>query len=422
MDLLVGIQGAHFDGNDFLASSKAQVVVATSGRRVDPAPAQTLLSTQMSGVEAVQALASLWRRRLSCKVVAITGSSGKTSTKEMVAAICRAAYGEAAVLATSGNHNNQLGMPYTLLQASPDTKVMILEMGMSGRGEIARLVQIARPDIGAITNIGYAHLEQLGSREQIARAKSELTAQTALAVLPARSTFKDLLEQLAQGQVCFFEQPANFGLDQHGCAYFTYQGQPIRLGVPGLHQLNNAMCAIEVARALAIGPAAIAEGLAAVRLPGERSRMCQTAGGALLIDDSYNANPDSMEAALDLLSRLPAHSPRIAVLGDMLELGPDSRRLHEQVGAIAASRGIGLLCAVGGFAEALRCGFDTAMGEMQEGSRQNQHVLAFASVDDFKAAFPDFRAAFGRQAAVLVKASRGMHFEDLAAWLVEQLK
>jgi UDP-N-acetylmuramoyl-tripeptide--D-alanyl-D-alanine ligase len=318
---------------------------------------------------ALQRLATAWRRALGARVVGITGSTGKTSTKDLLAAMLRP---HRRTVATRENLNTEIGLPLTILGAPADTEVLVLEMAMRGAGQIAELAAIAEPDVGVITNVGPVHLELLGSLEAVREAKLELVRGLrpgGTAVVPA-----DLAAHVPGALV--YDAGDDLG--------------DVEIPFDSAHMRLNALAALAAARAIGVDP----HGLVEVELSARRGQRVELANGAVVVDDCYNANPMSMRAALDELSRAPGR--KVAVLGDMLELGPDERRFHEEVGAYARERA-DVLVTVGPLAAAM--GGDHA-------------------VDDAAAA----AALVGRLVepgdTVLVKASRGVGLEAVTAALV----
>jgi UDP-N-acetylmuramoyl-tripeptide--D-alanyl-D-alanine ligase len=356
-------------------------------------------------------------------IVGVTGSNGKTTTKELLAAILEEAAGAAAVLATSGNLNNDLGVPLTLLRLHAGHRFAVIEMGMSAPGEIAALAELAAPTVGVITGIAPAHLEHLGSLEAIARAKGELFAAlppTGIAIYPDD---QPLLE--AEAARVPAPQRRRFGrgddatvrigaVTPRGAAGLALELAigPVTitcdLPLPGPHNARNAAAAAAAAAALGIAPPVIAAGLARGRTAAHRSTVVEVAGRHV-IDDCYNANPSSTRAGLEMLTSLrPPGRTAVAVLGDMLELGPGAPQLHLDVGQAAAHLGVDHLVAVGELAR----GF--LRGARQAGMADRQLVAA-----------PDPAAAAREVAArtkpgdwVLVKASRGMRLETV----IEELR
>jgi UDP-N-acetylmuramoyl-tripeptide--D-alanyl-D-alanine ligase len=417
--LFVPLRGENFDGHDFLLQAARRGAAACLSEELIagfPAPVVQVHDT----LRALGDLAAAWRERLRGPLVAITGSSGKTTTKEMLASILKET-GDG--LKTEGNFNNLIGVPLTLFRLDPQShEWAVVEMGMSARGEIARLVQIARPQVGVITNIGHAHLDTLGGIEGVARAKGEL-----FAALPPGGTavvnaddFRVRSLPVANGvkRVLFGMSPdaqvrgQDLRLRERDSAFRLCMGSTevlVRLHAPGRHNVFNALAAAAAAAALGVDPATIARGLARYRPVSGRFNLSSLPGGALLIDDSYNANPLSVKAALTTLSEMPGAGRRIAVLGDMLELGSDAARLHREIGAEAA-RCCDVLLVMGTLGE------ETAAGARAAGMPAKQIWKA----DNHREAANRLRNVLARGDRLLVKGSRGMKMEKICALLRER--
>jgi len=297
------------------------------------------------------ALAGEVRGRSSARVVAITGSTGKTSTKDILAAMCRP---HAKTVAAEGGHNNEIGLPLTLTRIVPDTELVICEMGMRGLGQIAELCAIARPDIGVITSIGPVHLELLGTVENVAKAKAEVVASLpagGTAVVPDEPLLEPYLgrddiaiERFGERNVASFER-----FDGGSRVRFDFGGQELELEFPftARHQAQNAAAALLTVRALGLP---LPQGRVEVELSRWRGEESQLPGGGLLINDAYNANPTSMRAALEHLAELEGR--KVAILGEMAELGPTSPEYHQEIGALIDDLGIDAVLAVGELARA----------------------------------------------------------------------
>ncbi|WP_374352854.1 UDP-N-acetylmuramoyl-tripeptide--D-alanyl-D-alanine ligase [Chitinimonas sp.] len=361
-DLFVALRGERFDGHDFVADVLARGAAAAMVEADHPAlaqlPADTPLLEVIDTTAALGRLAARWRDRFDgLTVIGVTGSSGKTTLKQMIHAVLQNAHGADAVLATEGNLNNQIGMPLTLLRLNAGHRYAVIEMGMNHFGEIDYLTRLARPDVAVINNAGTAHIEFLGSRQGIAQAKGEIFAGLAddgVAVINLDDDFAGYWQGLNPGR-----RIVGFGLSQGALhaesvetdtlsSRFTLcapDGQAsVSLPTPGLHNVRNALAAGAVCHALGLPVAAIASGLAHYQGAKGRLQQKRTAAGALLIDDSYNANPDSVRAAIDVLARLPGQ--RWLVLGDMGELD-DLENRHRDIGRYAASQGLSGFYAVG---------------------------------------------------------------------------
>lgn len=377
--IFVAFEGENVDGNAYAASAieaGAACVVMTRE------PGRDLLRladehecavfTTDDATEFLLRLAQGYRARMRCTVVAVTGSIGKTTTKDVLKRLLETKY---RVHATLGNYNNLIGMPLTILSAPRDTQVMILEMGMDGRGQIERLSRCAQPTYSIITKVGTSHIGLLGSRENIARAKAEVCA----GMPPSSENFEGHHSALIlSGEDEFtpfiienFAKPA--GIDVVLCGTSTdddvsargievgEDGYPsfnlmfqngsefkTRLSIPGKQSVVNALYAAAVASILGVPQFTIDEAFSDLSVTGHRQEVRTSSCGARIIDDSYNASPESMAAGLDLLASLPCSGARVAILGEMGELGAEGERFHQLVGAYAAAKKLGFLVCVGG--------------------------------------------------------------------------
>ncbi|MGI8731129.1 MAG: UDP-N-acetylmuramoyl-tripeptide--D-alanyl-D-alanine ligase [Solirubrobacteraceae bacterium] len=339
-DLFVGLAGTRTDGGRFAAGALQAGAwgVLVTPRHAADLPAGAVIAAD-DPLAAMQALAQQWRRELGADVVGITGSTGKTSTKDLLAAMLTQ---DRRVVASRENHNTEIGMPLAILAAPPGTQALVLEMAMRGRGQIAELTAIAEPDVGVIVNVGPVHLELLGSLAAVAAAKAELIAGLragATAVLPAGEPLLDSHRRADLDTVTF------------GPGGDVAELGELRLPFASAHMRSNALAALAAARAVGAQPGGMLEvTLSALR--GQRVEL----GSLLVIDDCYNANPMSMRAALDDLAASAA-GRRVAILGDMLELGADEARFHEQIGLHAAASGVDVLIAVGPLAAHIGAAF-----------------------------------------------------------------
>ncbi len=414
-DLFVALVGEHHDGHDFAANAVAAGASGLVVARPVPLPPEADVVVLEVGdtLRALQDLAADLRRRLAPCVLAITGSNGKTTTKEMLAAVLAHARGADRVLKTQGNLNNLIGVPLTLLGLVGHETHAVIEMGMNAFGEIRRLTEIADPDVGLITNVGPAHLEGLGSVEGVARAKGELFAamrRDATAIVNAEDPFVAALGDAFAGRRVRFGagtavRAEGIACDARGAASFRLclgdAAVDVRLRIPGRHNVMNALAAAAAAWAVGVAPAAIGAGLEAATPVGSRMRVVALANGVTLVDDSYNANPASVAAALRSLAEAPA-TRRIAVLGDMLELGNASAEQHRAVGALAGTVGLAALYLHGAFAA------DTATGAAGGMARDAIHIAPN------HAALAAALAADARPGDwVLVKGSRGQRMEEV---------
>ncbi|QDC44944.1 UDP-N-acetylmuramoyl-tripeptide--D-alanyl-D-alanine ligase [Methylophilus medardicus] len=408
--LFVALPGEKFDGHDFLSQVATQgAVAALVSRPVDsPLPTVLVKDTRL----ALGQLASWWRQQWALPLIAVTGSNGKTTTKEMIADILQVHSGRAdAVLATAGNFNNDIGMPLTLLRLRPTHRHAVIEMGMNHLGEIDYLTRLACPDVAVINNAGTAHIGELGSRENIAKAKGEIFAglrSDGVAVINADSAFADYWRGLNTAR-----RVVTFGLDANAdvrgvmldaassfTLHYQHQAVQVTLAVPGVHNVMNALAA--AATSLAAGVPLADVGLGLQQFAGVNGRLQKktAANGAVVIDDTYNANPDSMRAALEVLKN--AGQNTLFVMGDMGELGADAEDMHAQIGRYAKTCGVNKLYALGKFTQAA----------VQAFGQPAQH---FATLETLLAAL---QAEMQADDVVLVKGSRFMQMERVVNALV----
>ena len=348
------------------------------GRAYIPQALEKGAAGVIEGREELARAAHAYRRSLKATVVGVTGSAGKTTTKELVAAFLRA--GGFKVHATEGNYNNDLGLPLTVLNCPPDADFLVVEMGTNHPGEIKYLVDIAEPDIGLISSVGTAHIEFFKTQDGIAREKgvlfSDLRASSrSFAVLAKENDRYDLLRSLCAAPV------VTVSLDDPAAARLA---DALRVRLPGRHNVSNALVALACATRLGVPESACLAALADFSLPGGRWRVVER-DGVTYVDDTYNANPSSMIAALETFASLDAKGRRVAVLGDMFELGEQSAALHAQVKACAAGLPLDRVILVGG----------NMGGVSREAARAE--LAAFVRPGD----------------CVLLKASHGMHLDEL---------
>ncbi len=398
-ELFVGLRGELLDGGAFAREALAAGawgVLAGEEHAGALGDGDGVVLSHPDPLAALQRLAREWRRELGASVIAVTGSTGKTSTKDILAALLAPHMRTAA---TPANLNTEIGLPLAILGAPAGSECLVLEMAMRGAGQIALLTQIAEPDVGVIVNVGAAHLELLGSLEAIAAAKAELIAGLApgaCAVVPAH---EPLLEPHLRSEV----RTVTFGLadadvtlrDRGSDGSVTVDvgdEEPVRLrpSFGEAHNLLNLLAAVAAARAVGVTP----DGPLEVRFSASRGQRLQLPGDVVVIDDCYNANPMSMHAAIDELAATPARR-RVAVLGDMLELGPQAPALHREIGAFAAEREVGLLVTVGPLA-----------AEMSHEYAGSTRALA-----DAQAAAKVLPSLLEPGDVVLVKGSRGVGLE-----------
>jgi len=406
-DLFVGLPGARADGGSFAAAVLEAgawgVVVAPEWvSAAAGAPGDGAVFSAPEPLRALHGLARSWRRELGARVIGVTGSVGKTSTKDLIAAMVGP---HRPVAASRANFNTEIGLPLELLAAPAGTEVLVLELAMRAAGQIAELTAICEPDVGVITNIGPVHLEQLGSLEGIARAKGELLEgmrDGAVAVVPHGEPLLAPLLRDALEIVTFGGPEASVRWEEPGRAVRA-GGERIELELPFRTgpQLTNALAAVAAARAVGVRPGGRIE----VAFSPLRGQRLELPGGVVVINDCYNASPPSMRAALDELASEAPAGRRVAVLGDMLELGPAETEMHREVGAHAARSGVDVLVAVGPRAASMLDAF--AGGEA--------HAVA-----DAAAAGELAGSLVGQGDLVLVKASNGVGLWTVAERLAER--
>ena len=388
-DLFVGLVGTRSDGGEFALRALES---GAWGVLVSPAWATGLgggaVLVADDPLAALGRLARAWRRELGARVIAVTGSVGKTSTKELTAAMLAP---HRRVVASRANFNTDIGMPLEILAAPPGTEVLVLEAAMRGFGQIADLASISEPDVGVITNIGPVHLEQVGSLEGVARAKAELLEDVSTAVVPAG---EPLLEPYLRGfEVVRFGDGGDVHLDgdtvvAHG------ERLDLELAFAARHQRTNALAAVAAAMAIGVTPS----GRVDVDFGAMRGERLELSNGSTIINDCYNASPLSMRAALDELASHETGGRRLAVLGDMLELGRESEALHREVGEMAAEAGVDVLVTVGPRAVVMLDAFDGesyAVADVREAAALAGELLEPGDV-------------------MLVKGSRGVGLEAVA--------
>ncbi len=417
-ELFIPLRGENFDGHDFLLAAVRRGAAACLSEQVVaglPVPVIRVADT----LRAVGDLAAAIRSDFPGPVAAITGSSGKTTTKEMLAGIL-ALTGPG--LKTEGNFNNLIGLPHTIFRLQPQHRWAVLEMGMSARGEIARLAEIAAPSLGIITNIGPAHLETLHGLDGVARAKGELFAalpaggtavingdDPRVAAIPVANGVKCLYFGSAAGAEIRAEQVTVSGDGISFLLVLPAASRTVHLAVTGRHNVQNALAAAAAASALGVEATLIAEGLEAFRPGHGRMELVHLPDGTSVLEDFYNANPLSVRAALVALDELGGRGRRIAVLGDMLELGEQAARLHREIGAEAARR-VDFLLLLGAMAE------ETAAGAREAGLAADRIRIA-ATHEAAAGLLCEFLQAGDR---VLIKGSRGMKMEKVCAALREK--
>lgn len=419
-DFFVPLRGEKEDGHTYVpAAAAAGAAGSFYARRPLPGlPPQFLLIGVPDVLEALQQTAAYHRRRFNIPVIGVTGSSGKTTTKDFIHGVLS---GGMKVLKTEGNLNNEIGLPLTLLRLDESCRAAVLEMGMSAPGEIAALAQWAAPNMGVITNIGEAHLEMLGSVEAIAEAKAELLhslGSRGTAVLNGDDPRLRELGARFEGKV--YTYGFDYG-DFRAVAWSKQEESSIfkvrfpggeegvfSLPLPGRHLVSNALAAVAAGYLLGVSLEQMRAGLASIQITSGRMQLLTNPAGWKIIDDSYNANPDSVRAALEVLRDMGGVKS-FAVLGDMLELGPVAPEAHREIGRFAARSRIGALVTVG------EMGAEIAAGAAAAGlpaAACRSHAEALEAV---KRALPPGSAGW----YILVKGSRGMRMETIVRSLME---
>ncbi|MEH7437992.1 UDP-N-acetylmuramoyl-tripeptide--D-alanyl-D-alanine ligase [Neobacillus drentensis] len=416
-NLFVPFKGERVDGHKYVVESIEKGAAAALWQKDVPNPPENLPILIVDDcLTALQELARNYRKQLPVKVVGITGSNGKTTTKDMTTSLLSTQY---KVQKTEGNYNNHIGLPLTVLGLHEDTEVAVLEMGMSGRGEIEFLTKLACPDAVVITNIGESHLLDLGSREGIAEAKLEILQglqDGGLAVLHGDEPL--LMERIKQykGKV----QVKTFGRNETNDLYPTEitqmaQGnrfkmnastESFELPVLGTHNILNALAAMHIAHYFSIPYEKMKAGLSGIKLTNMRMELVEGKRGEKIINDAYNASPTSMMAAIELVSNLQGYDRKILVLGDMLELGPQEEQYHLQIGEGLDAEKTDILFTFGPLGEHIAKGARKILGE--------QRVFAFRDKAEL---IEELKKHVNEQTLILVKASRGMKMEEIVTAL-----
>ncbi len=410
-NLFVPLQGEHSNGHHHVETAFEQGASASFWEIDAPNPPQNrALIYVKDSLKALQQLSKAYLQELNAKVIGITGSNGKTTTKDMTASIMKTKY---RVHKTNGNYNNHIGLPLTILSAPEDTEVLILEMGMSSRGEIALLSAIGQPDIAIITNIGESHLLDLGSREGIADAKMEIVEGLKKnGTLIYHGDEPLLVSRVSKGnyeQITFGSSMTNdyypiqsesgenemrFTIDVEGAHSFV-------LPLLGNHNVLNALAAIAAGKTMGLSWDQIAKGLAEVKLSNMRMEMSVGARGEKIINDAYNASPTSVKAAIELVKGLTGAERKILVLGDMLELGPEEEMYHSKMGELITEE-IDYVFTYGKLAKKIAESATENLGK--------ERVYHFNDKDQLCLKLKEM---IDQHSIVLVKASRGMKLEEV---------
>lgn len=407
--LFVAIRGARRDGHDFINSVMEDGALACLSEQVLEHPAGPYILVK-STTEALKKIAAFYRRALGIPVVGITGSVGKTSTKEMIASVLKEKF---LVHKTEGNYNNEIGLPLTIFGITKDHEIAVLEMGISDFGEMHRLAEIANPDLCVITNIGLCHLEQLGDRDGILKAKTEVFSHLRGEGIVILNGDDDKLATVTEVNG---KKPIFYGLN--GGTAFASDLEPLEMEgirmtlhlngaakrvtipIPGTHNVYNALAAACVGSALGMDLEEICRGIETVETISGRSNLIHK-NGITVIDDCYNANPVSMRAAIDVLSQVSGR--KIAVLGDMGELGEQETEFHREVGTYTVSKQIDMLCCTGELSK--------EMAQSAENCSDGTTKVHYFSTKDalIKALLPKIR----KGDTLLIKASHSMQFSEI---------
>lgn len=409
--LFVALVGEKFDGHEFIkAAFELGAAAVVSSKEVEPFLGKTIIKVNDT-LTAFGDIARYYKQKYNVPTVAVTGSVGKTTTKDMLAAVISQKFN---TLKTMGNFNNDIGLPITIFGLEKEHEAAVLEMGMNHFGEIERLADIAKPDIAVITNIGQSHIENLGSREGIFKAKMEITKQFTDAntlIVNGDNDFLSTTKGKGNYKVIYYgiENPQNDiyakDIDNKGLCGIKFNAvvdgaeYPIEVKVPGIHNVYNALAAICVGREFGIEPDKIADGIKNFELTKMRLAV-EEYNGITIINDCYNASPDSIKAALEVLS-FADDKRKIAVLGDVLEMGEYAKDAHYSLGKYIKKNGIDLLVTAG-----------ENMKMLADGARDNgvDNVVSFDRTLEVCNFIKD---EIKSGDAVLIKASRGMHFEEV---------
>lgn len=412
-NLFVPFKGENVDGHKFVRQAIEKGAGAALWDKNVPNPPEDIPVLVVDDpLLALQSLANQYRHQLDLKVVGITGSNGKTTTKDMVASLLGTKY---KVHKTQGNYNNHIGLPLTILALPEDAEVAVLEMGMSGFGEIELLSEISQPDAAIITNIGESHLQDLGSREGIAKAKLEIVQGLKEDGLFAYFGDEPLLEEqvkdLSLKRIETFGRteentifPVKIEMDNDGSHFETslYEGETFFLPVLGQHNIHNALAAILIAKEFGVSVKEMKEGLKSLKLTQMRMEMTEGQKGEKIINDAYNASPTSMKAAIQLVSELEGFDTKMLVLGDMLELGDNEEEFHLEIGRLIDPERIQHVYTYGKLGEFI------AKGARERFSSENVH-----SFHDKNELADKLKHQTKGGDLLLFKASRGMKLEEV---------
>ncbi|MBQ4145379.1 MAG: UDP-N-acetylmuramoyl-tripeptide--D-alanyl-D-alanine ligase [Clostridia bacterium] len=418
-DLFFALQGEKFDAHQFVNGAVEQGAVCCVVKKGEPVPNGLPYIVVDDTQAALRDFAKAYRERFRIPVVGITGSVGKTSTKEMIASVLAQSF---RTHTTKGNFNNEIGLPLTVFKLMREDEMMVLEMGMSAFGEISRLTQIAKPDTAVITNIGVSHIEHLGSREGIKQAKFEILEGLSMDGAVILNADDDLLWE-AGGEIDF--ETLYYGIENDNADLLAYNirtysdsstfsckidGEEFNfvVEVPGIHHIYNALAAILVGLRYNVAIEDIQKGVRSFAPSGLRQTVIELPDYKI-IRDCYNASPASMKSGLSVLALMPTQGRRVACLADMLELGEISKTAHEQVGEFVVENGVDCLIAVGKEAKYI------AMGAQKAGMNED-NIYVF---EDKTALLGQLGRILKKNDVILVKGSRGMKMEQVADAIAE---
>lgn len=421
--LFIPIIGERFDGHSFIESAfKSGAIAALTSKEIQVDKNSNIALIMVDDtLKALQDIGKYFLAKANIPVVAVTGSTGKTTTKEMIYNVLSQKYN---VLKNEGNFNNHIGLPLTLMNVEKEHEIVVLEMGMSNRWEIDLLCKISTPKVGVITNIGVCHIENLGSKEEIFNAKMEISNymdESSLLILNGDDNYLNKLRQentkfkkkfagLDDNNDMFVSEINNLGHEGlEFIAKYDNNTYDIKLNIPGIHNVNNALLAIAVGKYYGVEPEKISTGLASFTGNKMRLNIINTDEKIKIINDCYNANPDSMNAALGVLENIKAKR-KIAILGDMLELGDYSEAAHKEVGQIVFEKNIDLLISVGQEAK------NIAIGAIKSGFPKEKTFVVADNMTVINI------LSYIKQSGdvILVKASRGMKMEEIVQYLQER--
>ena len=410
--LFVPLIGERFNGHDFIPSVAEQGALATLTEEMTIRDERIIHIFVADTQKALLDLAAYYRGLFEIPLIGITGSVGKTSTKDMIASVLSAKF---EVLKTQGNFNNEIGLPLTLFNLNKDHEVAVIEMGMNHFNEIHRLSLTAAPQIGVITNIGTSHIENLGSQEGILKAKLEILdglKEGGLLLVNGDDKFLKEVTSNKYRIIKYGEHKENdyYCSDIYSEGHITYatvntpkESYQIAIPALGVHMVHNSLVAIAIAEYLGLSKQNILDGLMAYIPSKMRMNITQVQGGITIMDDTYNASPDSMKAALSVLANYQSSGRKVAVLGDMFEMGDFGPKLHQEVGKYVAEEKIDVLYAIGDLAKYIAEG-------AKEHKSKNLTVKYYADKQNF---ITDLEHILHKNDTVLLKASRGMQFEEI---------